>query len=106
MAVTEFGQFGVQGRDPVRLVRDSPVGRDRRAVVGLEVVAEACAVGEPVHPQHAALGGEVADPVSWSRALLNGSVTVHAPAAVRRALPGWIGQSRLAAKMAGASRPG
>lgn len=35
--------------------------------------------------------------VSWSRALLDGSVSIDAPAQVRRAVPTWIGQSRLAA---------
>jgi DNA-binding HxlR family transcriptional regulator len=35
--------------------------------------------------------------VSWQRALLDGGVTVSAPAEVRRALPNWIGQSASAA---------
>lgn len=34
---------------------------------------------------------------SWSQALLDGSVSIDAPSAVRRAVPGWIGQSQLAA---------
>lgn len=34
---------------------------------------------------------------SWQRALLDGSVTIDAPPEVRRAVPEWIGQSRLAA---------
>ena len=33
---------------------------------------------------------------SWQQALLDGSVTVSGPADVRRAIPGWIGQSALA----------
>jgi DNA-binding HxlR family transcriptional regulator len=35
--------------------------------------------------------------VSWSRALLDGSVTIDGPSQVRRAVPTWIGQSELAA---------
>lgn len=35
--------------------------------------------------------------VSWSRALLDGSVSIDAPTQVRRAVPTWIGQSRMAA---------
>lgn len=35
--------------------------------------------------------------VSWSRALLDGSVSIDAPSRVRHAVPTWIGQSRLAA---------
>ena len=32
--------------------------------------------------------------LSWSqRAMLNGSVTIHGVAQVRRAVPGWLGQS-------------
>ncbi len=34
---------------------------------------------------------------SWSRATLNGTVAIHGAADVRRAVPGWLGQSRLAA---------
>lgn len=33
----------------------------------------------------------------WQRALLDGSVQICGPADVRRAVPGWVGQSRLAA---------
>lgn len=44
--------------------------------------------------------------VSWSRALIDGSVSIDGPSHVRRAVPGWIGQSNFAAvprpaKMAG-----
>ena len=35
--------------------------------------------------------------VSWSRAILNGTVTVHGTADARRAVPRWLGQSTLAA---------
>ncbi|BBZ11098.1 winged helix-turn-helix transcriptional regulator [Mycobacterium branderi] len=35
--------------------------------------------------------------VSWSRALLDGSVSIDAPSQVRRVVPMWIGQSRMAA---------
>lgn len=35
--------------------------------------------------------------VSWSRAMLNGSVTVHGAGDARRAIPRWLGQSTLAA---------
>lgn len=35
--------------------------------------------------------------VSWSRALLDGSAAVSGHAAARKALPGWIGQSKIAA---------
>ena len=35
--------------------------------------------------------------LSWSRAMLNGSVTVHGSADVRRAVPKWLGQSLAAA---------
>jgi DNA-binding HxlR family transcriptional regulator len=35
--------------------------------------------------------------VSWSRAMLNGTVTVHGAADARRAIPRWLGQSTLAA---------
>ena len=35
--------------------------------------------------------------ISWSRALLDGSVSIDAPRDVRRAVPTWIGQSILAA---------
>lgn len=35
--------------------------------------------------------------LSWSRATLNGSVTVHGSADVRRAVPKWLGQSLAAA---------
>ncbi len=35
--------------------------------------------------------------VSWSRALLDGSISIDAPSQVRHAVPTWIGQSRLAA---------
>ena len=35
--------------------------------------------------------------LSWSRAMLNGSVTVHGSADVRRAVPEWLGQSLAAA---------
>ncbi|MEM6109940.1 helix-turn-helix domain-containing protein [Mycobacterium sp. 050272] len=35
--------------------------------------------------------------VSWSRAMLSGSLTIHGSAGARRAVPAWIGQSRLAA---------
>ncbi len=34
--------------------------------------------------------------VSWQRALLDGSVAVSGPSDVRRAVPSWLGQSRLA----------
>ena len=34
--------------------------------------------------------------VSWSRALLDGSATIEGPADVRRAVPKWLGQSKLA----------
>ena len=33
---------------------------------------------------------------SWQHAMLDGSVAVSGPADVRRAIPGWIGQSALA----------
>jgi DNA-binding HxlR family transcriptional regulator len=35
--------------------------------------------------------------LSWSRAMLNGNVTMHGAADVRRAVPGWLGQSLAAA---------
>ncbi len=35
--------------------------------------------------------------LSWSRAMLNGNVTIHGAADVRRAVPGWLGQSLAAA---------
>ena len=35
--------------------------------------------------------------VSWSRAMLNGTVTVHGTSDARRAVPHWLGQSTLAA---------
>jgi DNA-binding HxlR family transcriptional regulator len=35
--------------------------------------------------------------VSWSRAMLDGSVTIDAPSDVRRAVPTWVGQSQLSA---------
>jgi DNA-binding HxlR family transcriptional regulator len=35
--------------------------------------------------------------LSWSRAVLNGDVTIHATADARRAVPGWLGQSLAAA---------
>jgi putative sterol carrier protein len=35
--------------------------------------------------------------VSWSRATLSGDVTIEGGADARRAVPGWIGQSRGAA---------
>jgi DNA-binding HxlR family transcriptional regulator len=35
--------------------------------------------------------------IGWQRALLDGSVAISGPAEVRRAVPGWLGQSRLAA---------
>jgi DNA-binding HxlR family transcriptional regulator len=35
--------------------------------------------------------------ISWSRATLNGAVTIEGGADARRAVPGWIGQSRMAA---------
>jgi DNA-binding HxlR family transcriptional regulator len=35
--------------------------------------------------------------VSWSRATLNGTVTIEGGTDARRAVPGWIGQSRMAA---------
>jgi DNA-binding HxlR family transcriptional regulator len=35
--------------------------------------------------------------VSWSRTMLNGALTIHGDAAARRAVPTWLGQSRLAA---------
>jgi hypothetical protein len=35
--------------------------------------------------------------ISWSQALLDGSVSIDAPRDVRRAVPTWIGQSILAA---------
>ena len=35
--------------------------------------------------------------VSWSHALLDGSVSIDAPSRVRKAVPTWIGQSQLAA---------
>ncbi|QUR66802.1 winged helix-turn-helix transcriptional regulator [Mycobacterium spongiae] len=34
--------------------------------------------------------------LSWSRTILDGAVTIHGAAATRRAVPGWLGQSRLA----------
>ncbi|RFZ68747.1 putative HTH-type transcriptional regulator YybR [Mycobacterium marinum] len=34
---------------------------------------------------------------SWSRAMLNGGVRIDGPAQVRRSVPAWLGQSRLAA---------
>ena len=35
--------------------------------------------------------------VSWSRCLLDGSVSIDGPAAIRRAVPTWLGQSNVAA---------
>jgi hypothetical protein len=35
--------------------------------------------------------------LSWSRAMLNGTVTIEGPADARRGIPGWLGQSRMAA---------
>jgi DNA-binding HxlR family transcriptional regulator len=35
--------------------------------------------------------------LSWSRALLNGTVAIDGATAARRAVPGWLGQSRMAA---------
>jgi hypothetical protein len=35
--------------------------------------------------------------VSWSRAMLNGTVAIHGVADARRAVPGWLGQSLAAA---------
>jgi len=35
--------------------------------------------------------------LSWSRATLNGSLAIHGAPDVRRAVPGWLGQSRSAA---------
>jgi hypothetical protein len=35
--------------------------------------------------------------LSWSRAMLNGAVAIRGAADARRAVPGWLGQSRLAA---------
>ena len=35
--------------------------------------------------------------VSWSRATLNGNVTIHGTSDARRAVPGWLGQSLAAA---------
>jgi DNA-binding HxlR family transcriptional regulator len=35
--------------------------------------------------------------LSWSRAMLNGTVAVDGAADARRAVPGWLGQSRMAA---------
>jgi putative sterol carrier protein len=35
--------------------------------------------------------------VSWSRATLNGTVTIEGARTLGRAVPGWIGQSRTAA---------
>lgn len=40
--------------------------------------------------------------VTWERALSDGSVEICAPTEVRRAVPGWLGQSRMAA----VARPG
>ena len=50
-AVAEFGQRRIQGGDALGLVGDAAVDGDRGAVVGLEVVAELRAVGEPVDGQ-------------------------------------------------------
>ena len=35
--------------------------------------------------------------LSWSRAMLNGALTIHGGADARREVPAWLGQSRLAA---------
>jgi DNA-binding HxlR family transcriptional regulator len=35
--------------------------------------------------------------LSWSRAMLNGTMAIDGAAAVRRAVPGWLGQSQMAA---------
>ncbi len=35
--------------------------------------------------------------ISWSRAQLDGSVTIDRPSDVRRAIPKWIGQAPIAA---------
>jgi DNA-binding HxlR family transcriptional regulator len=35
--------------------------------------------------------------LSWSRAMLNGTMAIDGTAAVRRAMPGWLGQSQMAA---------
>jgi DNA-binding HxlR family transcriptional regulator len=43
--------------------------------------------------------------VSWSRALIDGSVSIDAPSHVRRAVPAWIGQSNFAAVPRPAKRP-
>jgi DNA-binding HxlR family transcriptional regulator len=43
--------------------------------------------------------------VSWSRALIDGSVSIDGPSHVRRAVPAWIGQSNFAAVPRPAKRP-
>src|SRR5438034_11791167 len=56
VAPGQVGEFGVQRGGPLRIVRDGPVDRDRRAVVGLEVVAEVLGAAESVDPQGLAPG--------------------------------------------------
>src|SRR5947207_3832895 len=55
---------GVQCGGPLRIVRDGPVDRDRRAVVGLEVVAEVLGAAEPADPQGLAPDRDVGDLVT------------------------------------------
>ena len=43
--------------------------------------------------------------VSWSRALIDGSVAIDGPSHVRRVVPAWIGQSNFAAVPRPAKRP-
>ena len=67
MAPGQVGEFCVQRGDPVRIVRDGPVDRDRRAVVGLEVVAEVLGTAEPGDPEGLAPGRDVGDLVAEQR---------------------------------------
>src|SRR6266702_8493193 len=55
-------ELGVQRGGPLRIVRDGPVDRDRRAVVGLEVVAEVLGAAEPGDPEGPAAGRDAGRP--------------------------------------------
>src|SRR5207248_6653985 len=55
----QIGELGVQRGGPLRIVRDGPVDRDRRAVVGLEVVTEVLGTAEDVDPDGLAPGLDV-----------------------------------------------
>ncbi len=107
--IAELGQFRVQRLDPVGPLGNVAVSRDGRPVIRLEKVAERCAVGDvcdfdPGYEVAATVETSLRTlielwrgDVSWSRATLSGDVTIEGGADARRAVPGWIGQSRGAA---------